>query len=113
MSIIQDYLQTLSGDEKAVIAHMYDIARGLIPNVTEKLSYKLPTLASGDKSVIAIVKNKHFMSIYPFSGNVIPAVGPELDSYECTNGSIHFTVDHPISDDLLRLIVATKLAELS
>jgi hypothetical protein len=49
----------------------------------------------------------------PHSGFVLAELGDELAGYECTSGSLHFAIDRPLPDDLIRRLVEAKLALLT
>jgi uncharacterized protein YdhG (YjbR/CyaY superfamily) len=110
MSVIDDYLASLNGPERSVIEHMYDIVRQLVPDATEELSYAMPAFKYKGKGVIAIMANKNFMSLYPFGS--VEKLGLDLSDYEQTNGSVHFTADKPIPDELLSQIVQTRMRQI-
>jgi uncharacterized protein YdhG (YjbR/CyaY superfamily) len=107
MTVVDEYLTSLDGAEKAIISHMYGVVREMVPDASEALSYNMPAFKKDGKAFIAIMANKDFMSVYPFS-NLEP-LGLDFSDYECTKGSIHFTLEHPISDDLLRTIITARL----
>ena len=109
MSVIDDYNATLSGNEKQIVEHMVGLVRQWYPDTTEELSYNLPTFKYKGKGLIAIVANKKFMSVYPFSGATTGELAELLKEYECTTGSIHFTTEHPIPDELLKIIVEQRV----
>ena len=66
MSVVDDYLKSLSGPEKQTFAHMYDVVRHMVPSATEELSYAMPAFKYKGKGLVAIMVNKDFMSLYPF-----------------------------------------------
>ncbi|TAH36293.1 DUF1801 domain-containing protein [Candidatus Saccharibacteria bacterium] len=111
MSVIDDYLATVEGSKAAVLEHMYVVVREAMPEATEELSYNMPTFKWRGKGVIAILSNKNFLSIYPFCNH--DRLGLDLSSYETTKGSIHFTPEHPVPDDLLRAIIAARQQQIS
>ena len=55
---------------------------------------------------------KKFLSLYPFSGKVIAKLGDKLKGFETTTGSVHFSVEHPLSEALLKEIIALRLKEI-
>jgi uncharacterized protein YdhG (YjbR/CyaY superfamily) len=110
MTVIDDYLQTLDTPTRGVVAHMYDIARELTPQTTEELSYGMPSLRYKGKSLVSIMANKNFLSLYPFGA--VERLGLDFSAFETTTGSIHFSLDHPISDDLLRQIVTARMLQI-
>lgn len=110
MTVIDEYLQTLDAPSRDVVAHMYDVARQLAPDTTEELSYNMPALRYKGKSLISIMVNKNFLSIYPFCA--VERLGLDLSMFETTSGSIHFTLANPLSDDLLREIVTARMRQI-
>lgn len=110
MSVIDDYLASLNGSAKATITHMYDIVREMVPDAAEEMSYAMPAFKYKGKSLVAIMVNKNFLSLYPFCG--LSRLGLDLSNYETTTGSIHFTSENPIPDELLRQIIAARLEQI-
>lgn len=110
MSVIDDHLQVLSGPEKQTIGHMYKEVRRLVPEATEEMSYAMPSFKYRGKGLVAIMAHKNFMSLYPFGA--VEKLGLDLSAYECTSGSIHFSVDKPISDELLKNIVEARQRQI-
>lgn len=111
MSCIDEYLETVTGRQHEILAHMYSLVREAMPDATEELSYNMPTFKWQGKGVVAILSNKNFMSIYPFCNH--GHLGLDLSSYETTKGSIHFTLEHPVSDELLRTIIAARQQQIT
>ncbi len=110
MSVVDDYLVTVADPEKSVLEHMYAAVREAVPDTTEELSYNMPAFKWQGKGLIAIMSNKNFMSIYPFCNH--ERLGLDLSGYETTKGSIHFTLEHPVSDELLRAIIAARQKQI-
>jgi uncharacterized protein YdhG (YjbR/CyaY superfamily) len=110
MTVIDDYLARLEGADKQIIGDMYAIVREMVPDASEELSYAMPAFKYKGKSVVAIMANKEFLSLYPF-GNV-ENLGLNLEEFERTSGSIHFSAEHPIPDSLLREIVEARLHQI-
>lgn len=110
MSVIDDYLSGLSGKQKVIITHMYDVVRQIAPDTTEELSYAMPAFKYKGKGLVAIMANQKFLSLYPFGA--VDRLGLDLSEYECTSGSIHFSTDKPIPDSLLRQIVTARRRQI-
>ena len=110
MTVIDDYLTQLHGPEKDMVNHMYTIVRQMVPNATEELSYAMPAFKYNGKGLVAIMVNENFMSLYPFGA--VDKLGVDLSVYECTSGSIHFSVEKPISDELLRDIITARMHQI-
>jgi len=110
MPVIDDYLATLVDSERSIVEHMYTIVRQTVPETTEELSYAMPSLKHKGKSLIAIMANKKFLSLYPFGA--IEKLGVDVSAFEQTTGSIHFTPDHPITDELLQSIALARKRQI-
>lgn len=110
MTVIDDYISHLSGPEKLVIEHMYSLVRKMVPNATEELSYAMPAFKYKAKGLVAIIANKEFLSLYPFGS--VDKLGVDISAYECTSGSIHFSVDKPIPDGLLSQIITARMRQI-
>ena len=106
MSVIDEYLDQVSGPEKEVIKHMYQVVRQNVPHATEEMSYAMPAFKYEGKGLVAIMVTKNHLSLYPFCS--VNRLGLDLDKYECTSGSIHFTLENPIPDPLLIDILAAR-----
>jgi len=48
--------------------------------------------------LVAAVRRKRFLSLYPYSGAVIASALEALSEFETTSGSIHFTADHEMAE---------------
>jgi len=66
----------------------------------------MPSFKYKGKSLVAIMANKNFLSLYPFGS--IDKLGVDVSAFEQTSGSIHFTLDRPLPDKLLRQIVLAR-----
>jgi hypothetical protein len=42
---------------------------------------------------------------------VIPQLGKDLEGYTSTSGSLHFAVDQPLPEALVRKLLAARMAE--
>ena len=110
MSIFDEYLDTIEGNERKVLSHMYTVARSTVPEAEEVISYNMPAFALKGKAFLSIMANKKFMSLYPFCN--LDRLDMNFSHYECTKGSIHFTPDQPISDEMLQQIIRVRLQQL-
>lgn len=110
MTVIDSYLETLSEPEKQTVTHMYGIVRQIVPSATEELSYAMPAFKYKGKGLVAVIANENFLSLYPFEA--VERLGLDLSAYECTSGSIHFSIGNPIPDELLRDIITARMRQI-
>ena len=112
MGVVDAYLSTVEGADRAALQRVYAIARDVVPEAEEGTSYAMAALLHRDKGLIATVRAKKFLSLYPYSGAVIASVLEALSDFETTSGSIHYSADHQLPDALMRRIVQARRAEM-
>ncbi len=109
MSPIIDFLSKLPKEEKSAFQRIIDIVRECIPEVKDSLSYGMPTLKINDRPLIGFSSNKYGLNIYPFDSRVITDLKNELDGFETSKGVIRFTIDQQLTEELIVLIIDTRL----
>src|SRR4051795_9419989 len=82
----------------------------VIPEAGEGISYGMPAFRVNGKVVAGFAAFKNHLAYLPHSGAVLAVLGDRLDRYERTSGSLHFPIDEPLPDDLVRDLVHAKLA---
>lgn len=112
MGIISTYLNTIEGADRAALERVYGIARETVPEAEEGMSYAMVALMYRGKGLIAALRTKKFLSLYPYSGSVVAFAHDALSQFETTPGSIHFSADHQLPDATVRLIVQARRAEI-
>jgi uncharacterized protein YdhG (YjbR/CyaY superfamily) len=106
------YLSTLDGADRDALERVYAIAREVVPEAEEGTNYGMAALLYRGKGLIAAVRAKQFLSLYPYSSVVIASVLEAAHEFETTTGSIHYSADHPLPDALVRHIVEARRAEI-
>ncbi|MFL6061322.1 MAG: hypothetical protein ACJ72E_08830 [Marmoricola sp.] len=61
---------------------------------------------------MSVVAARHHIGLYPFSQAVVASVADELDGYSFAKGTIRFSGEQPLSDDLVRRIVRLRRTEI-
>lgn len=95
---------TLEATRRAIAA--------LLPGAVECISYRIPAFRLNGKVVAGYAAARRHCSLYPFSGSVLPVLGPALDGYAGTKSALHFALDTPRPDPALRAVVTARLAEM-
>ena len=72
----------------------------------------MPALKFEGKPLLGVVAAAKHLSIFPFSPAVIDAVAGRLEGYSLSQGTIRFTPDHPVPEDVLEEIVRLRRAEI-
>ncbi|MFB7892562.1 iron chaperone [Microbacterium sp. NPDC056044] len=117
MGTVDEYLESLDPGDRAVVSHVFDVVRETLPDVEQGKSYGMPALLYRGKALIAVMRTKKHIGVYPFSGRVPEVVAeglpePEQQSLEFDKGTIRFQPERPLPDDTIRAIVAARVAEI-
>lgn len=112
MGIVDDALVDLPEPDRSCLQRIIAIARALVPEATEGMSYGMPALKLEDKPLVGVVAAAKHLSVFPFSPAVVEAVAGRLDGYSLSKGTIRFTADHPLPDDVVEEIVRLRHAEI-
>jgi len=112
MNVIDEYLRRVEPDKRAQLERIRRIAKEIVPDAKEMISYNMPTLALGGKPFLGFEAHAKHIGIYPFSGKVLPQLMDELADYGFSKGALRVPLDRPITKRLLRLLIKTRLEEL-
>ena len=112
MGTVTDYLAGLSEPERAALAHVVGIAREVVPDAAEGTSYGMPALTYRGKALLSAMRSAKHLAVYPYSPAAVAAVVPRLDGYSHAKGTVRFGADHPLPDDVVRELVAVRVAEI-
>lgn len=110
--MVGDYLDSIDSPDREALERVYAIARDVVPEAEEGMSYGMAALLHRGKGLVATVRAKSFLSLYPYSGAVIASVSDALGDFETTPGSVHYSTDHQLPDAVLRRIVEARRDEI-
>ena len=113
MSILKTYYKNQDREAVESIERLWQYCKQQVPNSTEGLSYGLPALKLNGRPLIGFGIAKTHLSLYPFSPAIIETLRPELNDYEVSKGVIRFTVDNPITQPILDLVLEQRLQQLN
>lgn len=88
MGEVETYLGTVDGADRTALERVYAIAKDVVPDAVEGTSYAMAALLYRGKGLIATVRARSFLSLYPYSGAVVAALSDQLGDFETTTGSI-------------------------
>jgi len=109
---VDAYLSTIDGADRDALQRVFAIARDVVPEAQDGTSYAMAALLYRGKGLIATVRTKQFLSLYPYSGAVVASVLEALSDFDTTTGSIHYSAHHQLPDALVRRIVQARRAEI-
>ncbi len=117
MSSFDAYVEGLaSAVDRAALGRVRDLVAAEEPEAVEGTSYGVPAFTLHGKPLLGVRAAAEHLSVFPFSAavvaSVVAAVGGRLDGFGLSKGTIRFTAETPIPDDVLRDLVRLRRAEI-
>jgi uncharacterized protein YdhG (YjbR/CyaY superfamily) len=101
VATVEDYLTALTPSQREQYERIRGIVRGLVPDVQETISYRIPTFKHRGKYLIYFAAFKDHMSVYPTAGAAEATAG--------TKGTFRFTERDPVPEEVVKAIVTHRL----
>ncbi|MGZ4616203.1 MAG: iron chaperone [Actinomycetes bacterium] len=109
---IDDYLASVEEPKRSTLEALRRSILDVVPDAEQCISYGMPAFKVRGKTVAGFAAFKDHLSYLPHSGSVLAEVSDDLAGYRSTKGSLHFAVDRPLPDRLVRRLVETRMREL-
>ena len=111
---VDAYLAARPESQRAALRTLRALLKSLLPDAEEVISYAMPGFRLGGKMVAGYAGFARNCGYYPHSGKVVPQFAAELDAMDFghSDGAVRFTPAKPLPDDLVRRLVAARLAEI-
>jgi len=94
-------------EARQALTELRDMIRRVAPDAEECVTYGMPGFKQGGYLAAFFAFKKH-CSLFP--GGLPDEFLPELAPWKVSRGTIQFTPDHPLPEDLVRRIVQFRLA---
>ena len=106
---IDEYINTFSEEIQKKLIELRDIIREEIPEAQEKISWQMPTFYYLG-NVVHFAGQKRHVGLHP-GPNAIVAYKDELEGYKFSKGTIQFSYDKEIPQELIKKIVRFSFEE--
>lgn len=107
---VDDYLEGVDEPARGTLQALRESILRAIPDAEECISYQLPAFRVHGKVVAGFGAFAKHLSYLPHSGSVLSAVRG-AGEYGGTKSSLHFAMDTPLPDALVRELVTVRLAQ--
>jgi len=115
MTIIDGYLKKIEPTKRKQLERIRAIAKQVVPDAKEVISYGMPTLQHKGKSFLGFNAHANHIGIYPYGGEEIEIFKDELskNKYEFSSGAIRVPYDKPIPESLLKEIIKHRIKRIT
>ncbi len=106
---VNKYIAQLPVDQQIALERVRKIIKTTVPEAQEYLSYKMPAYHfHGMIGGFAAFKNH--CSFFPWDSKTIDVFKEELANFKTSAGTIQFTPDQPLPEELLKKILRYRVA---
>ncbi len=106
---VNKYIANLPLEQQLALERVRQIIKNTVPEAVEFISYKMPAYhCYGMIGGFAAFKNH--CSFFPWNAKTIEDFAAELKDFKTSAGTIQFTPDKPIPEELLQKILRYRVA---
>jgi uncharacterized protein YdhG (YjbR/CyaY superfamily) len=109
---IDDYLAKVEEPKRSTLERLRRTILVIVPEAQECISYQVPAFRFGGEVIAGFAAFKNHLSYLPFSGSVLNQLSVELEGYDKTLSALHFPVDRPLPEALVKKLINVRLREL-
>lgn len=110
---IDAYIEALDPAKRDALTHIRTLIQSLAPDATEALVYGVPGFRLNKKPLVCYAAFKAHCGFYPMSPAILDTLAGELGMLRTAKGTIQFTPDQPIPDELIARILRARIDELA
>lgn len=109
---IDEYLAGVEEPKRSTLEQLRRSILAVVPEAEQCISYSCPAFRVDGKVVAGFAAFKSHLSYLPHSGSAIAKLGVEGRGYSGTPGALHFPIDRPLPDELVRKLVEIRLHDI-
>jgi len=113
---VDEYLVTVPNDVRKALQKLRHTIKSIVPEAEERIAYRIPIFRiQHDLVGFSAQRNpqKRLCSFYIMSPPLAKAMKKDLQGYEVSGTTIHFTPEKPLPAALVKKIVHERVKELS
>ena len=109
---MEEYLANLPQAEKIELQRIRTIIKLTIPESKERIAYKI-CVFSIKKDLVGFSSQKNHLSFYTMSPQLVKKMKDDLQGYNVSGATIHFTPKEPLPQELIQKILIARLKEIN
>jgi uncharacterized protein YdhG (YjbR/CyaY superfamily) len=110
INTVDEYLSQLPDNVFIVLENIRQIIKFLVPDAEETISYRVPSYKFNGM-LVGFGASKNHCSFFVMSSTLLKEFEEEVKDFYTSTGTIRFTPEKPIPNELITRIVMTRVAE--
>ena len=106
---VNQYIANLPLEQQIALERVRQIIKNTVPEAIEFISYKMPAYHCHGM-IGGFAAFKYHCSFFPWNAKTIEDFATELKEFKTSAGTIQFTPDKPIPEELLQKILRYRVA---
>jgi uncharacterized protein YdhG (YjbR/CyaY superfamily) len=109
--VIETYITKAPLEVQDILRRMRQLVLEVDPELTQTLSYQMPTFKKLGKAVFHFAAQKNHLGIYP-TPPAIEHFAARLENYQTSKGAIQIPYSMPLDEELIQDMVRFNLEQL-
>ena len=109
---IDAMLAALPADQGAALQTLRLTIAAAAPGAEEAISYGMPAFRYRGRALVSYAAFKAHCSFFPMSSALIEAHRDEVAGFATAKGTLRFTPEHPLPNDVVKGIVRERMAQI-
>lgn len=105
-------LAALPADQRTALQTLRETIAAAAPEAEETISYAMPAFRYHGRALVAYDAFKVHCSLFPMSSELIETHHEQFEDFATAKGTLHFTKEKPIPNELVELIVRERMAQI-
>lgn len=107
---VDAYLAAAPQEMRDVLEKLRKVIKAAVPEAEEVISYRIPTYKYHGPLVHFVAREK-YCSLITVSKSIVKTFKSELEAYDTSGTTIHFTAKKPLPATLIKKIVKMRVEE--
>jgi uncharacterized protein YdhG (YjbR/CyaY superfamily) len=105
---VNEYLATVPPGHRVLLKRLRELIKETAPQAEELISYNIPAYKYKGMLVYFASFTNH-CSLFPANQEIFTKFAKELTNYKTSKGTIQFTTNKPLPDNLIRKIIKIRV----
>jgi uncharacterized protein YdhG (YjbR/CyaY superfamily) len=108
---VDEYLHNVEPKKRKILQHIRAHIHAAVPDAVECMSYGMPAFKYKGQPLMYYGAFSNHMSIFPTSGP-LEVLKEKLQGYTVSKGTVQFTENHQLPDDLITEMLQLRIAAI-